>query len=826
MKRQRMLCADSSAAKIAKNNFFSSKYKKFAFTLIIASILIITVQTIADTEDNSIVSAGIAGPEKETDGLVDYFVANCYSVIIQDQSSGTQYTNNMGFITGDTYITWTFETVEYYISVNENVRVVGGYWIDSSDEMTITSTNITMTGGDIDRVIGGCYTTSSSTTHIASTNITMTGGDIDRIYGGCFSTNVDGAANSSISNVNISISDGTFTELIGGGYTDQATHYGYSAVEIVNIKIVGNATQNSGGYLAAGGSNNHSHISGYGSEFIWYNTVNEAIISISGQSTVAYVFGGGWGGYTYVGNSSISIDGGKFEGVCAGGVNGKVNSSNVLIKNSTIGGTYSFIQSVNRGEVSSATITINGLEKDVGSSPEVYLGTSTDVISDGGPNAQVGDLTFVVGEGNMAFDEIYLGIGTPPHKNPWDTNENILPTLHGDVTINAPGCKIITKDFINGGFVGSTYSVSPNKAWFVGVDTSLVIVNDASFTVNGMLYNGGTIYNEGAMASTYGITNNENFLNCGSIDLSSGTFTNNGTFMLNGSLDSSGGKFENNGFFVGTLPTDGWFHNNSSEHEDIESKTVTSTEGNVIVSPSTAGDGLVITLPSNVSNIESLTVDLGNGVSVNIPGSLLSDNGMIAVAVTSVTTDYSGTSYELAIVGIGNSTISVTLPYSGSSYGVVYYLDGGELVDMGGTVGSGTITFNTTHNSIYIVTEEIPSYTVTLSSGLGYTIFSSSGSSFSISPFGTEYFTVMPLSDYKVSTVTASSGTVSYLGGYQYSISGVTSDSAITVSAIHVSSDTPSGDSDDSDNSVVYVAAAACAAVIAMLSAVAILKRK
>ena len=199
-----------------------------------------------------------------------------------------------------------------------------------------------------------------------SSSIVMNSGKVKIIQGGS-----DGDGN--VGESNIVINGGTITAICGGGYpeitqTGKANHTGK-----VNIVI--------------------------------NNTDNEVS-----------VFGGGYS-YASVGQTEIVVNGGKTNFLTAGGSNGSTANGNIVIH----GGKHSVVQSVNRGLVGSADITVDG-----GTIKALYAGVEPD-------------------EG----DVMTTATGTFGH--------SALHLIGGKIEKLAAGANNSVKDFDTTGFVSGEY---------------------------------------------------------------------------------------------------------------------------------------------------------------------------------------------------------------------------------------------------------------------------------------------------------------------------------------------------------------------------------
>ncbi len=111
---------------------------------------------------------------------------------------------------------------------------------------------------------------------------------------------------------------------------------------------------------------------------------------------------------------------------------------------------------------------------------------------------------------------------------------------------------------------------------------------------------------------------------------------------------------------------------------------------------------------------ESVTVDIAKNVSVKVEDAsgLAGKNVTVKAEVTSVDTKVSGTAYELTFEVEGNTyngSMLVTLPYTqvnGERPVVYYYHDGTEEMMEIVSYDDTSVTFKTSHNSVYVVSSE------------------------------------------------------------------------------------------------------------------------
>lgn len=206
-------------------------------------------------------------------------------------------------------------------------------------------------------------------TNYDSSNITMNGGTVLNIYGG--GASLDGDQIATVGTSNIIVNDGTVLQTVNGGGLL------YTTVNTSNVII-------EGGRIAAvqGGGIATATISGVtyttGTEDNAINsqtrvntanvTVNDGVIDRT-PSSFGLVYGGGEG-YSYTGNANLTINGGDMSNayVTSGGSNGYTGTARTRIN----GGDINIFQTINRGTVESADVTITG-----GTIQNAYVGGET-----------------------------------------------------------------------------------------------------------------------------------------------------------------------------------------------------------------------------------------------------------------------------------------------------------------------------------------------------------------------------------------------------------------------------------------------------------------
>lgn len=262
-----------------------------------------------------------------------------------------------------------------HISIEERDDGVQGakiVWLDGNETKTVNVPS------DIN-VFGGAH---HDATNYPSTKITMNGGTIKNVFGG-------GLHQSSVTNAEV---------IINGG------------------KVTGSITGGGANILANSDSSSHT-----GSNF--ETVVTNATTTINNGS--AYnVFGGGEG-YSTTNNSTLNINGGTASYVTAGGSNGTTGNANVKITS----GQIALLQSVNRGQVSSADVRVLG-----GTIDKLYVGGETeDANVTGAIDAVSLDIT-----GGSIVNNLYIGKSGGQLIGTNGNNTKVDVDLYLGATVNMP----------------------------------------------------------------------------------------------------------------------------------------------------------------------------------------------------------------------------------------------------------------------------------------------------------------------------------------------------------------------------------------------------
>lgn len=211
------------------------------------------------------------------------------------------------------------------ITISERTDGVAGALItwDGGSQLVSANANVFGAGHDTD-------------TRYETTNITMYGGAVRNVIGG-------GLHKSNVGTSNIVIYDGQIMAIDGGGAsslirdTDAPTYYAGDPQNSPTRVDYANVT------VYAGGRNSYA-------------------------ASYNLVYGGGEG-INYTGFATVTVNGGTWDYVIAGGNNGYTGSANMKVT----GGEIAVLQSVNRGSMNKADITITG-----GTITNAYVGGEPD----------------------------------------------------------------------------------------------------------------------------------------------------------------------------------------------------------------------------------------------------------------------------------------------------------------------------------------------------------------------------------------------------------------------------------------------------------------
>lgn len=235
--------------------------------------------------------------------------------------------------TGDTVVYWNGgEQI-----VPQTVTIVGG----GEEGSNIPESNITMESGTVSLIYGGGASLNENNKAVVEkSNIVINNGKVlQTIYGG-------GLLFTTTTQSNVTINDGTIKAICGGG-SAAATISGvtYAAGTVTDLQNSKNRVQTAN--IIINGGKIDTEPTSFGS-----------------------IFGGGQG-YSYVENANIQINDGDMSKayIVAGGSNGYTKNANVKAS----GGEIYVLQTVNRGEMESATVRIDG-----GTIVNAYVGGEND----------------------------------------------------------------------------------------------------------------------------------------------------------------------------------------------------------------------------------------------------------------------------------------------------------------------------------------------------------------------------------------------------------------------------------------------------------------
>ncbi len=207
-------------------------------------------------------------------------------------------------------------------------------------------------------------------TNYTSSSITMNSGIVTALYGGGVSLDENQIASVGISN--IIVNGGTVLSSVNGGGLL------FTTVDTSNVVIQdGRVAGVEGGGIASANVNGVTYSAGTQDDSInSFNRVNTANVTINGgtidstPSNYGLVYGGGQG-YSYTGTANLIINSGDMSNayVTSGGSNGYTGNAITRIN----GGDINIFQTVNRGTMESADVTVTG-----GTIENAYVGGETD----------------------------------------------------------------------------------------------------------------------------------------------------------------------------------------------------------------------------------------------------------------------------------------------------------------------------------------------------------------------------------------------------------------------------------------------------------------
>ena len=373
--------------------------------------------------------------------------ANGHPIEISDSENGTVITstensiknainNPVAGINAEGDINIESDKVTFSAEISKKLVIFGG-----AKEASVTSSSITMTGGEVYALVGGGYFAlndpnntskyiipdNAKPADVSSSNILMTGGSAKSVFGG-------GMGYTTVGTANITIDDANVLCVAGGGFNGHFTIWEDSKYR--NKEYGLNTYKSHGDFKDS-----------------FYNITNTANVTIK-DGTYMYVLGGGRLGCTYVNETTLKVTGGTFDEIIAGGMNGYTGTANLTVNATEKSIITGLISSGNRGQVSTANVDVVSLGES-GKANLIAIGSLTFTSStDGGPNTIFDEINFNIAEA-IPVDNIYLG-GAEWYKktadgketiitNPWNTSRsNSLAST--TITINAPKHTIIAAD--------------------------------------------------------------------------------------------------------------------------------------------------------------------------------------------------------------------------------------------------------------------------------------------------------------------------------------------------------------------------------------------
>ena len=224
----------------------------------------------------------------------------------------------------DAYISWQDGTTTKYVGVSSNVSVFGG-GDGRTASVTISNTNITMTGGTVWNVFGGNYGEEGRDTDFCST---VTG------------------------NVNISLSGTAVVKnLLHGAGARNTCVNGTITMEFDGVDLSDSSSQ----LYVNGGSwgNGNEGTRNIANGAMETEAVANKVV-IKAENSKFYLLGGGGSGSTKVRSSSVTLNNCTLSSLYLGGINGEVEESSIVATGCTI----EDFSATNRGFVGTARVEL------------------------------------------------------------------------------------------------------------------------------------------------------------------------------------------------------------------------------------------------------------------------------------------------------------------------------------------------------------------------------------------------------------------------------------------------------------------------------------
>ena len=207
---------------------------------------------------------------------------------------------------------------------------------------------------------------------------------------------------------------GTVKNIFGGGLHQSS---------VTNAEVVINGGKVTGSITGGGANIFANSDSGSHTDSNFETVVTNATTTINNGS--AYnVFGGGEG-YSTTNNVSLNINGGTLSYVTAGGSNGTTGNANVKITS----GQIALLQSVNRGQVSSADMRVLG-----GTIDKLYVGGETE---DANVTGAIGAVSLDI-TGGSVVNNLYIGKSGGQLIGTNGNNTKVDVDLYLGATVNMP----------------------------------------------------------------------------------------------------------------------------------------------------------------------------------------------------------------------------------------------------------------------------------------------------------------------------------------------------------------------------------------------------
>lgn len=493
---------------------------------------------------------------KDKDGNAikcDVFFANGTPITISAKT-GNDTGNDTGAV-----ITWGDNSTR---EVSENAWIFGG----GQGDAKYKSSNITMEGGTVYSIYGGGanwqqFASATQSANVGIANITVNGGTVKNLVNG------GGLLCTYTGTVNMKINGGEAKD-INGGALAYAKAEGTTAYDAGAVDVYTDSTKSKA-------------------------IVDETNVEIKGVNLTGNVIYGGGQGHSYTKEANLTItsspENETYEYVTAGGANGRTDKGTLTIN----GGLVGVAQTINRGTMGEASITVNG-----GTVEKLFAGGED-------PETTAGDVV------NGAFE------------------------ANGTVTAKIAKLSAVTNAYIGSGLSKAIVSLTGNYKWDPHYNTSRPVSNkieqkgswtveaDSALTVDVTsgekllkeVTNEGTIINNGTLE----IKNGSTVTNKGTIK-GSGTITNAGT------LDNDKGnlEYDNEIDGNGTVEGDSLLKIGSSYYKSFDVAHTALQDNNTLT---VIRDINTATTPWNFNTVKKAALDLNGHELKSTSGEVLKTSG-------------------------------------------------------------------------------------------------------------------------------------------------------------------------------------------------------